>query len=73
MNYDPAHNFTPLRLYCRRHGLGEALPWEYMGHDDKGNAFYREREKGNRLCLNPNGRLGRMHVAHKDGVLVHLT
>jgi hypothetical protein len=61
MKYDPTHDFTPLRRYCRRNGAGEALPWEYMGHDDNGNAHYRERENGNRLCLNPNGRLGCIH------------
>ena len=53
--------FAPLRAYLDRYPEQEPLPWEYMGHDEFGNAHYREREDGNRLCLNPNGRLGTIH------------
>lgn len=31
------------------------LPWEYMGHNKLGHAFYRERETNTRLVLNPDG------------------
>jgi hypothetical protein len=62
--------FAPLEKYIERiapewRDTVRRLPWEYMGHDDKGNAHYREREEGNRLCLNPNGRFGAIHAERK--------
>lgn len=59
--------FGPLRAYLTRNPEHEPLPWEYMGHDEKGNAHYREREANNRLCLNLNGRYGRIHAVRDDG------
>lgn len=61
VTYDPQHDFGPLREYLERHPEQEALPWEYMGSDSDGRAFYREREVGNRLCLVDGGRFGRVH------------
>lgn len=58
--------FAPLEKYIDRHDPTlRNLPWEYMGHDDNGNAHYRERQDGNRLCLNPNGRFGAIHAERK--------
>ena len=62
--------FDPLEKYIDRlppefRAIARTLPWEYTGHDDNGNAHYRERQDGNRLCLNPNGRFGAIHAERK--------
>ena len=54
--------FEPLRLYLSRNPEKTHLPWEYMGTNEYGNSHYREREHGNRIKLNPNGRLACVHL-----------
>lgn len=53
--------FAPLRAYLARNPHQHQLPWEYMGHDARGSAHYRERQHGNRLCLAPSGRFAAIH------------
>ena len=49
-------NFGPLEKHLSRGPeYIRDLPWEYMGHNRMGHAFYRERERNTRLCLNPDG------------------
>lgn len=60
-------DFGPLEKYLSRNPHQTGLPWEYVGHDEKGNAHYREREANNRLCLNLNGRYARIHAVRDDG------
>jgi hypothetical protein len=54
-------NFQPLRLYLERNPGQEALPWEYMGTDERGTYHYKEREEGNRVKLTATGRLAAIH------------
>jgi len=53
--------FQPLRCYLNRYPGLEALPWEYMGTDERGTYHYKEREQGNRVKLTGTGRLAAIH------------
>jgi hypothetical protein len=59
--WSPASFFQPLRLYLERNPGQEALPWEYMGTDERGTYHYKEREEGNRVKLTATGRLAAIH------------
>lgn len=53
--------FQPLRHYLSRNPEQEALPWEYMGTDERGTFHYKEREQGNRIKVTATGRLAAIH------------
>lgn len=53
--------FSALDAYLARNPEQRGFPWEYMGHDARGSAHYRERQHGNRLCLAPSGRFAAIH------------
>jgi hypothetical protein len=69
--YDTQHDFEPLTKFLTREPNLSALPWEYMGQDNRGNFHYRERENSSRLKVNKNGRLTAIHTF--DGLAVHTT
>jgi len=49
-------DFQPLILWLERfHPEKEGLPWEYMGTDERGTFYYREREVGNSININERG------------------
>lgn len=47
--------FAALENYIANNPDARDLPWEYMGHNKLGDAFYRERQTNTRLVLNPDG------------------
>jgi hypothetical protein len=62
-----ADRWDALTAWLCRNPASRSLPWEYMGHDEKGAAHYRERQHGNRLTLTPSGRLARIHTTTTIG------
>lgn len=53
MHYDVDHSFGPLKKYLADHPEHTNYPWEYMGHDEDGEAHYRARPNVRLVLADP--------------------